>query len=195
MEPIKCFMLNPTGIHYRYLRRYSCTGKSTCIKGNYHDAMNLLDEITDSEERTSGDLYPHDHALWPTKCEHCDYKFTEEDEWQLFHQEKMQRSDNQEFCMYRNAPAGAMWFADWMPWRGEDGHCLIVVTPDGFHWDIDGRASNCSLPNDNEHKCWVRHGVPPIVTVDKNGKTCNAGGGSIGTPNWHGFLRNGYLVI
>ena len=188
-------MLNPTGIHYRFLRRYSTNDKSLCNGKNYHDAMNLLDENPDSDEHISGDLYSHDSPLWPVKCEKCDYIFTPEDEWQLFHQEKMQRSDNMEFCMYRNAPAGAMWYADWMPWRGEDGHCLIVVLPDGFHWDVDGRASNCGNPQDKEHKCWVRHGIPPTVTVDKNGNTCNAGGGSIGTPNWHGFLRNGYLVL
>jgi hypothetical protein len=40
----------------------------------------------------------------------------------------------------------------------------------------------------------VRHGTPPDVTVDKNGLTCNAGGGSIQVPGWHGFLRNGELV-
>jgi hypothetical protein len=32
------------------------------------------------------------------------------------------------------------------------------------------------------------------LTVDKNGDTCAAGAGSILTPAWHGFLRNGELV-
>ena len=50
------------------------------------------------------------------------------------------------------------------------------------------------MPNDNEHRCWVRHGgFGQIVTVDKNGKTCEAGGGSIATPKFHGFLTNGEL--
>jgi len=56
---------------------------------------------------------------------------------------------------------------------------------------IDSRASNCTLPDDNVHKCWVRHGEAPNFTVDKNGATCAAGAGSIQTSNWHGFLRNG----
>ena len=192
MEPVKCFMLKSTGKRYRFLRRYA--GGSSCIKGGYHDAMVLLDEVEDME-CLSGDIFPHDNPLWPVNCGNCNYIFTPEDNWMLFHQEKLQRSDSREFCMYRNAPAGAMWYADWMPWKGEDGHCLVVVLPDGFHWMIDGRASNCALPNDDIHKCWVRHGIPPVVTVDKNGNTCNAGAGSIGTPHWHGFLRNGYLVL
>jgi len=62
---------------------------------------------------------------------------------------------------------------------------------------IDGPANNCTRkddPGQKHHHCWVRHGVPPSITVDKNGPTCEAGAGSILTKNWHGFLRNGMLV-
>jgi hypothetical protein len=47
-----------------------------------------------------------------------------------------------------------------------------------------------------DHRCWVRHGyVRQQVHVDKNGVTCNAGAGSIVSPNgWHGFLHNGHLT-
>lgn len=44
------------------------------------------------------------------------------------------------------------------------------------------------------HRCWVRHGVPPDIHVDKNGVTCGAGGGSIAYPGFHGFLHNGYIT-
>jgi len=44
------------------------------------------------------------------------------------------------------------------------------------------------------HKCWVRHGEAPNIHVDKNGVTCGAGAGSIGTPKYHGFLHNGHLT-
>jgi hypothetical protein len=92
-------------------------------------------------------------------------------------------------------PVGAMWYADWYKRKGPDGHCLIVKTPGGI-WSVDGRASNCTLPHDNEHCCWVRHGSPPNINVDKNGNTCGCGC-SIGLgENWkdyHGFLRNGSL--
>ncbi len=104
-------------------------------------------------------------------------------------------------------PVGAMWYADWMlpgegehfkftgpaPWKaGPDGRVLAVKTPGGT-WIIDSRCSNCGLPEDDEHCCWVRHGIPPLITVDKNGKTCSAGGGSIQCGTYHGFLRSGYL--
>ena len=93
---------------------------------------------------------------------------------------------------------GAMWYAIWMPrnwdWDNETQPHLIVKTPSGGDWDIDSRASNCAKPDDKLHRCWVRHGTPPNVTVDKNGLTCPAGGGSIISRGWHGFLRQGRLV-
>lgn len=92
---------------------------------------------------------------------------------------------------------GAMWDAFWMPesWRGPDGKCLNVILPDGHEWCIDAESSNCTRKGDRTHQCWVRHGEPPNLTVDKNGETCAAGAGSIVSPRtgWHGFLRNGTL--
>jgi hypothetical protein len=73
------------------------------------------------------------------------------------------------------------------------GPVLCVRTPGGV-WRIDTRASNCGLPYDYEHRCWVRHGEPPNVHVDKNGLTCNAGAGSIQCGDYHGFLHNGELT-
>lgn len=75
----------------------------------------------------------------------------------------------------------------------EDGPVLSVMTPGGV-WRIDSRASNCTMPYDYEHRCWVRHGTPPLVTVDKDGNTCAAGAGSIQCGDYHGFLRDGKLV-
>lgn len=79
---------------------------------------------------------------------------------------------------------------------GPDGRALTVVCPNGMHWEIDGRASNCTMPDDPEHYCWVRHGRPEDGTlhVDKNGKTCGAGAGSIQMGGYHGFLHNGQLT-
>jgi hypothetical protein len=107
------------------------------------------------------------------------------------------RVDTGEEVMMRTMPIGAMWYVressqqDYRP--GPDGRTLFVNTPAG-HWSPDSRASNCGLPEDNEHYCWVRHGVPPLVTVDKKGKTCQAGAGSILIGKYHGFLLNGYLT-
>ena len=93
---------------------------------------------------------------------------------------------------------GAMWYATWywknMTWDNEMEPHLIVRCPTR-DWDIDSRCSNCGSPNDRMHRCWVRHGEPPNITVDKAGVTCLAGAGSIALPGWHGFLRNGELVV
>jgi hypothetical protein len=75
-----------------------------------------------------------------------------------------------------------------------DGDHLVVVCPNGYTWDIDSRASNCTMPYDYNHRCWVRHGDPPKITVDKNGVTCAAGAGSILAGDYHGFLQNGILT-
>jgi hypothetical protein len=95
--------------------------------------------------------------------------------------------------LHANLPPGALWFAPWKKRFGFDGKALYCRLPGGHDWFIDGRCSNCTLPNDTQHRCWVRHGEPPYITVDKNGNTCSAGAGSIIVPNWHGFLRQGYL--
>lgn len=82
-------------------------------------------------------------------------------------------------------------------WRvGPDGRSLSVVLPNGDHWFIDNRASNCTMKDDDAHRCWVRHGRPEDGTlhVDKNGHTCAAGAGSIAVPGYHGFLHNGFLT-
>lgn len=80
---------------------------------------------------------------------------------------------------------------------GVDGRYLVCKVPngtDGRFWHMDDRATNCGRPDDDVHRCWVRHGAPPNLTVDKQGDTCVAGAGSIVTETWHGFLRDGYLV-
>lgn len=92
-------------------------------------------------------------------------------------------------------PEGAMWQSDnWdydRYWDNQTEPALYVVCPGGTHWNIDSRANNCTMPNDKLHRCWVREGIPPNITAGKSGNTCNAGAGSIATPNYHGFLRNG----
>lgn len=94
---------------------------------------------------------------------------------------------------------GAMWRAVWIPknfdWDNESEPHIYVVCPGGSCWDIDSRARNCTMPEDRAHRCWVRHGEAPALTVDKSGLTCRAGAGSIQTSNWHGYLRNGELVV
>jgi hypothetical protein len=183
-----------------------------------HNAWVVIgeDEVLEVESKTDeGVLFTYHETLmqrdvkdddprWPTKCAYCDYVFLPTDEWQRGMHLIYTSSRNGERTTTERAPLGAMWYADWLSdfHKGPDGHCLMVRVPGNdsrgrpYHhdWCVDGRASNCTLPEDTEHRCWVRHGVPPKVTVDKNGKTCAAGAGSIATPGWHGYLRNGMLV-
>ncbi|MEI7424351.1 MAG: hypothetical protein WCK18_19785 [Prolixibacteraceae bacterium] len=90
---------------------------------------------------------------------------------------------------------GCLFWSDWLPedmyWDNHTGPQLHAVLPNGQQWNIDSRASNCTMPNDRSHRCWCRHGEIPNISVDKNGQTCSAGAGSIAVPGWHGFLTNG----
>ena len=104
---------------------------------------------------------------------------------------------------------GAMYYADWecserpldaqgrklwgWDWDNQFEPPLYVITPGG-PWCIDSRASNCTLKEDRMHRCWVRHGTPPNIHVDKAGVTCRAGAGSIICGKYHGFLHGGSLT-
>jgi len=202
---IKCFWLEPTDRQQLYLRRYigNSTG-CTAGHGGYHDNMIPIEqshEVMDFEKghwvddgRTAKDFVGD--PRWPTHCE-CGYEFTAQDTWQLFTSHIYRRADTGEEMTLRDAPEGAMWEATWyrnIPgWVGDDGRAIICMVPKRHEWNIDGPCSNCNRPNEPHH-CWVRHGEPPNLTVDKNGNTCPVGGGSILTKDWHGFLRNGELV-
>lgn len=203
---VKCFMLHETDRVWRYLRRYqTSTDKSACPHG-YHEARTLVGEIAGFTKDAEGywqtpkaleSMPVNTDPRWPTKCEHCDYLFSGTDAYQVFDDHIMITDDGRSMTI-RDAPPGAMWFADWLgdAWKGPDGHALMVRCPDGHDWAIDAQASNCTMKNDRgpfdkAHRCWVRHGTPPLITVDKNGRTCGAGAGSIQTPRYHGFLRNG----
>ncbi len=193
-EEIKCYLVEPTGFEYRSLRRYRSGAEYDC-KGalSYHNAHYHLGKFAVADKR---DVPPYDDPRWPTKCETCDYVFTEHDAFQLFNDAVWVRQDSGEEMSLRNAKPGAMWYAFWMESagfaKGPDGRILIVKTPGG-DWNVDSRATNCTMPNDDEHRCWIRSGVPPKVTVNKHGFTCLAGGGSIQARDYHGTLTNGVL--
>lgn len=113
------------------------------------------------------------------------------------------RSDTGERITLAKAPAGAMWDAWWMESGAvtlESGRTvhLVVRLPNGHDWMPGHGARNCTRKG-QDHDCWCVHGEPPNLTVDKNPalgrSTCQAGAGSIGSTNWHGFLRNGELIL
>lgn len=116
-------------------------------------------------------------------------------------------------CLAIELPIGALYAADregcqnlnsFPPAAPHDGlsiACVCLGRGDKnsrHHWYIEHRASNCTKPEDRDHRCWVRHGtIGDKLTVDKNGLTCAAGAGSffMGPNNeWHGFLREGKLT-
>ncbi len=202
MTRIQCFMIEPTGQVRVSLRRYTDNARPCPLNSSnysYHQAFQFLcDEPTEKDEQGHGQkpAPSHDDSHWPRACA-CGYEFQEDDQWQRFTDDIYVRKDTGEETALRNAPPGAMWYAWWadqfqVP-QGE--HNLAVKTPGG-EWQIDSQSSNCTMPDDRRqehHHCWIRHGEPPNITVDKNGVTCQAGAGSIQANHWHGFLRNGYL--
>lgn len=212
--PTACFFLMGTDRNRRWLRRYTQThaGGWTCAEG-WHEASV---PIADGPRRVSENHGPHvteddpvedfaDDPRWPTHCaDGCGYAFTDDDARQVLTR-RIYRVDAVmpgaaldvgAEATIEEAPPGAMWYADWMgEWaQGPDGRSLQVKLPDGHTWTVDGEATNCTRKGDRSHHCWVRHGTPPLITVDKAGETCQAGGGSIQTANYHGFLREGTLT-
>lgn len=199
---VRTFWLEPTGTVRRWLRRYSYAGNGhTCADG-YHDAIVDLDSAVPDVDQVNGDTWPHDDPRWPVECERgCGYRFVDDDQWQLstWHEYTSPQRPGETFTLRPGEEIpGAMWDATWWPWKGPDGRSICVVLPNGHTWGIDMVATNCTRPDDKatppeqrQHWCWLRHGEPPVLTVDKDGPTCAAGAGSILSGDYHGFLRNG----
>lgn len=193
-----CFFLSPTGRYRVSLRRYVRGGSDRCGGPiGVHEASVEIATEEHVARPMSGEtgLIPDDDPRWPNACAHCGHAFAKDDPRQVNFDELHARSDGGAETTLRDAPPGAMWDAVWMPDACKvDGRYLIVRLPNGRDWCIDDEASNCTRKGDAAHKCWVRHGDPPNLTVDKNGNTCSAGAGSILAGDYHGFLRNGVLT-
>ncbi len=216
MTRIQVFLLTEVPCKRIELRRYSydecpCPGPY----GNYHNADVILGEIdapvVDSTygvmETDDAPEVANDDPRWPTRCDYCPYVFQAKDLRQVNDRRLYGGAPDGKLYDLLSAPVGAMWYAGWYHapatatershcpyWDNCDGRHLIVrLPPDGHDWDVDSRCSNCGSPTDRLHRCWVRHGEPPSIHVDKQGVTCAAGAGSIQTPRWHGFLHRGIL--
>jgi hypothetical protein len=184
------------------LRRYWGDAECpNCLGGGnrgYHNATKHLFDTpellngVDSEGNMTYNRFggePEDYTEWPTKCDHCDAIAPEETKRQVFNKRlyNTPSGDLEPGCLYY-----APWYDD-VYWDNQSTPSLCAICPNGGHWVIDGRASNCTMPEDKTHRCWVRHGDPEngTIHVDKNGHTCAAGGGSIISGDYHGFLHNG----
>lgn len=204
----KCFLVFETNQFCIYPRRYCPSSEAKCLGPmGYHNAdgavIAVVEGIRDEDGYWNSTTLERRHMLersdarWPKKCDGCGYVFTDKDEWQMFDDHLFKDNAGNEYS-FRALPPGAMYFTEYEPdaRKGPDGRTLHVICPDGHNWSPDHPASNCTMPEDrgsygHAHRCWVRHGVAPNITVDKDGKTCGAGGGSIQTAKYHGFLRNG----
>jgi hypothetical protein len=189
-----CFLIAPTGMACRSLRRYTATDTDRCpVHGTWGHAATFPLEpgpITrDARGFIVGKERPgNDDPRWPTHCEACGYAFRPDDPRVLDIDEIFTAPDDQRYHVRVRrrplpgaapAPAGAMWIADWIPkgdaWTGPDGRCLMLRLPDGHDWMIDG-------PSRSGGK-WERTGEPPQITARP----------SILSPGYHGWLTDGVL--
>lgn len=196
-------------------------GLNTCRGTNIHNAMKLIGDelVPQNDSKLGGSVEDHGDGDWPTSCEVCGapvpaiapstFSWPKPDGVELHRQVFRKTMHGTLDGSWRGMPqVGDMYFADWYGcaeregrcvhgWTNCDGRHLIVQLPGSEHhwWDVDGRASNCTMKDDTVHRCWVRHGDPVngIVHVDKAGLTCLAGAGSIQSREYHGFLHNGDL--
>lgn len=186
---VPVFYCVPSGRERQYLRRYITRDTNICPgPAGYHNARTFLQDIKESDDVPP---WPHADQRWPIKCSGCDYEFTDDDYWQVFRETIYIRTDAKTPILRSDNIPGMMWDAYWFSQKGPDGKALAVILPNGKEWSIDQRASNCTLPDDTTHRCWIRKGKPPYITVSKDGVTCKAGAGSIKSGDYHGFLRNG----
>jgi hypothetical protein len=218
------FWLEPTDRERRWLRRFadgpcpamagdqSAPENVRALEHSYHNAKIQIDDGPFKLSQRADDDHPYHYSPEPgdepfardqrwlqiAKCE-CGYEFTRADSFQVHSEAVYRRVDNGEIHTTRDAPVGALWNAWWYgDWaKGDDGLSIMCKLPGGHDWAIDGQASNCTRPGEAHH-CWVRHGTfGDRLTVDKDGNTCKAGGGSIWVHKpveWHGFLRGGRLL-
>lgn len=183
---------------FDYMQKH--TPVTACRNGDIHNAtVHLVDSLDLGRWDIGGKPADYPDDRWPVRCDHCGAPVPEQGVERQVHRHRLYDTTSG-----RPEP-GDMFWAPWYhdedkphfcPWDNCDdprGH-LIVILPNGHEWDVDSRASNCTMKNDRLHRCWVRHGEPPLIHVDKNGHTCNAGAGSIGVPGYHGFLHHGRLT-
>ncbi len=184
--PWTCFWLEPTDRERCWLRGFTLAADGECPthpKWGHDAQVQIEDGIliqTPQGLKSAVCEWPHEDPRWPTQCS-CGYVFQAADQWQLFRLTIYRRPDTGAEYTLRDAPAGGMWDARWMP-KGmrsrlapDDGLQLMCKVPGGHDWHIDGPSSN--------GPGWSRQGKPPEITAFP----------SISAPNYHGWLAKGIL--
>jgi hypothetical protein len=162
----------------------------------YHNAHTpLTQSAVLGDWKLGGEPSDYPEERWPTNCDHCGAAAPPEAKRQVFRERRFNTASGE-------PEPGDIYETTWEHEDGGRGACawtncagphLHAVTPNGSHWNVDSRASNCTMPGDTTHRCWIRRGDPRtgLVHVDKSGPTCAAGAGSIAVDGWHGFLHQG----
>lgn len=178
--PWKCFVIEPSELVQRSLRRYA--SPSTCEAGgnSYHDVEVVIDPELPAAANAEGGFLKDDYEgdpRWPAKCA-CGYAFKDEDHWQV-NVTRLYKGAPAGLCILREAPIGAMWDAHWLDhdkWKGPDGKSWCVMMPGGIEWIVYGPSSNGSP--------WDVQGTPPAITVSPS---IGIGG------RYHGFIKGGVI--
>jgi len=203
-------------IPLRYLRevgtravlRVFWDGDGACGDRGYHDGViHLADSDRIEDFELGGDPSDHPAQCWPDHCDACGAARPAglpSHAFQVFHSRLYEAPDRtivEERAMSpgdcfhstwtHDDKTGACWY-----WDDCSEPHLNVVLPHGGSWDVMSRANNCDRKEDRRHRCWCAHGDPSrgeLVTVDKVGVTCGAGGGSILSRGYHGVLQRSIL--
>ena len=137
-----------------------------------HNAYELLGQKMGTEDWDCfGKVQDYPPARWPTKCAHCGAPVPEKqkpiDEGDIIHDVKHQVFTSRLYGTNSGDPEpGDLYYIKWHEpgkcpyWDSCDGMHLHGIVPNGEHWDIDSRASNCTMKDDRTHRCWVRTGLP-----------------------------------
>ena len=182
MQPIECYMIEPTGeaqvglTRWAYVKEKPCPLDAGGTEGS-HEAEVIVRE-------KSGWRAADDDPRYPTHCA-CGYEFVADDERYMGVTRLIWRrpETGEEVTLSSDdTPPGAMFWADWHHTKGSiyheqrgGGPHLHVLTPGGT-WDLDAVASN--------GPGWEWHGTPPKVTARP----------SIIVGNFHGWLTDGVLT-
>jgi len=213
---VRVFWLERTALVRVALRRLTWKDEYPCPNYAYgHDASTVIlseaaealwiEQLADGTHRIRETRIAPADPRWPSTCAACGAPFPAAAFSQVGAEPLFRGAPDGRRYTLRDAPTGAMWDATWLHghghsssrwWQGDDGISLVVKLPNGNEWMPDSRASNCTLPDDHVHRCWIRHGDPRTghIHVDKDGVTCSAGAGSIVSGGWHGFLHHDELV-
>lgn len=113
---IKCFLLEPNGMEYRYLQRFTFTDpKNVCtFTGNYGSHNHMI-ALPDGPAQQGWNLDKANliNQPWPTHFG-CGYSFTETNQKQLFTENQYISKDKPgQIFTLRKTPAGAIWRVTW----------------------------------------------------------------------------------